>query len=403
MITGDENLFEISKLGNELIAFFEKHGLGSYFKEGNLKKIGRFTHLNSLLKAKNIEPGLFIENLNLIIKEQNINLEGNLKGVQHKLHFVAMLPCGLRNPFKEYMEAHILNNAEKFKDLNYLIEGNVNHELSYYPLLDTIKDEWELPDIIMASDVNNFFHRPFVGRFIKKGIFEAYKPYSPNQYLEKNGYSDPAGNYTMFTANMLVIVVDKNKLGGRKMPEEWDDLLDPDFRNDIIMRGEDNFFCNAVLLPFFKDHGIDVMKILARNIKTGMHPANMVKLAGKNNDEGAAIYIMPYFFAKRVTNTNVSIVWPADGAIMSPVFMLMKKQTARHHKELLNFLFSKATSELLIDRYFPGIHPDVPHDNFNNTAKWLGWEFLNKNDIGALKEEIRNVFMGVWNTKSVNL
>ena len=33
------------------------------------------------------------------------------------------------------------------------MEGNVNHELSYYPLLDNITDENELPDVIMASDV----------------------------------------------------------------------------------------------------------------------------------------------------------------------------------------------------------------------------------------------------------
>jgi ABC-type Fe3+ transport system substrate-binding protein len=322
---------------------------------------------------------------------------------QHNLHFAAMLPCGLRNPFKEYFESLITENPDKFNSLNYLIEGNVNHELSYYPLLDGITDCDELPDIILASDVNNFFHRPFLERFIQKGVFETYTPYSPNTYLEKTGYADPAGNFTMYTANMLIMVVDQLKLGDRKMPEKWDDILSPEFENDIIMRGEENFFCNAVMLPFFKDKGYAAIETLATNIKSGMHPAEMVKLAGTNKKEGAAIYIMPYFFSKRILNKNATIVWPQDGAIMSPVFLLVKKDKIEEHRTLLDFLMSKDTGNMLTGRYFPSTHPDVLHDSFPQAAKWLGWDFLTNHDIGQLKNDMRDVFLKVWNVKPILL
>lgn len=403
MITGNENLLQLSEISDELIPFFEKHGLGNFFNPENLNKIGRFTRLNSLLKSKNMDGSQFINSLNQIVNSYSTDSVSELKDIQHNLHFAAMLPCGLRNPFKEYVENYILNNPEKFTALNYLIEGNVNHELSYYPLLDSIKDENELPDIIMASDVNNFFHRPFIDRFIKSGIFETYKPYEPNEYLEKTGYSDPKGNYTMFTSNMLIMVVDKNKLGNRTLPKTWDDILSPAFKNDIIMRGEDDFFCNAVLLPFYKDHGMDVMKTLARNIKSGMHPANMVKLAGKKSDEGATVYIMPYFFAKRITSPHTEIIWPEDGAIVSPVFLLVKKDKVTQHKELLDFMFSKKTGKLLVERYFPSIHPEVNHGIFKPEAKWLGWDFLSRYDIGDLKAKMRDEFMKVWNTKTTTV
>jgi ABC-type Fe3+ transport system substrate-binding protein len=400
MITGNENLLQLSEMSRELIPIFEKQGLGSYFKPENLSKIGRYTRLNSLLQAKNIEKSQFIASLNQVLSDTGIQKTCDLFQIQHNLHFAAMLPCGLRNPFKEYFESMMAENPDRFSALNYLIEGNVNHELSYYPLLDGITDSKELPDIIMASDVNNFFHRPFLERFIQKDVFQTYTPFSPNAYLEKAEYADPAENFTMYTSNMLIMVVDKQKLGKRKMPEKWDDLLAPEFENDLIMRGEENFFCNAILLPFFKDKGFESIEILAKNIKSGMHPAEMVKLAGKNAKEGAAIYIMPYFFAKRIQNKNAEIIWPQDGAIVSPVFLLVKKDKIKEHQFLLDFLLSEKTGNMLTGRYFPSIHPEVSHDTFPQNAKWLGWDFLNKHDIGQVKNEIRDVFLKVWNAKT---
>ena len=400
MITGNENLLQIAGLNGELISVFEKHGLGSYFRPENLDKIGKFIRLNSLLKSKKIEADQFIACLNQALSGQQMQEPAGLIREQHNLHFAAMLPCGLRNPFKEYFESLILDNAGQFGALNYLIEGNVNHELSYYPLLDGIKDENELPDIIMASDVNNFFHRPFIERFVNKGLFSAYTPHQPNPYLEKAGYADPAGNFTMFTANMLVMVIDTIRLGDRSMPCSWEDILDPCFENEIIMRGEEDFFCNAVMLPFYKDKGMDAIGILARNIKSGLHPAEMVKLAGTDKEEGGTIYIMPYFFAKRIKNKNTVIVWPHDGAIASPVFMLIKTKKIMEHRALLEFIFSKNTGEMLTARYFPSTHSVVSHDDFPQPVKWLGWDFLNNHDIGKLKAGIRETFLKIWNTKT---
>ncbi len=395
MITGNENLLQIAELNKEFISVFEQHGLGNYFKEENLNKTGRFIRLSTLLSSNNINTEYFIEKLNQSLTEKK-EIE---KNENETLHFSAMLPCGLRNPFKELTESYIEENKDLFKDLNYMMEGNVNHELSYYPLLDNITDENELPDVIMASDVNNFFHRPFIHRFIENDVFEAVEPYVPNKYLQKAGYADPKKNYTMYTANMLVMVVDKKKLGDREIPQKWSDILNPSFENSIIMRGEDDFFCNAVMLPFYKDHGFDAIKILAQNIKSGMHPAEMVKLAGKDDEKGAAIYIMPYFFAKRIKSADSEIIWPEDGAIASPVFLLVKKNKKEQHKELINYLFSKELAELLKQRYFPAIHPEIDHKDFPETVKWLGWDFLNDHYIGKLKEDIQDVFMEVWNKK----
>lgn len=148
MITGSENLLQIAEMNKAFIAVFEKHGLGNYFKQENLNRIGRFTRLNTLLKTNHLDAESFIETLNQLQNETLQNAETHMTR-QENLHFSAMLPCGLRNPFKEFTEKFIQNNPNSFTNFNYLIEGNVNHELSYYPLLDNIHNSDELPDIIM--------------------------------------------------------------------------------------------------------------------------------------------------------------------------------------------------------------------------------------------------------------
>jgi ABC-type Fe3+ transport system substrate-binding protein len=383
-ITESDCILTIAESYPQLRKPFEDCGLGSYFSPESLERIGRFARLGTLLKSAGVDPVAFMGGLNQLLAEQQ-----PVRTVERadSLHFMTMLPCGLRNPFVTSFQTYMEQNPGLFVGFNYLNEGNYNHELSYYPLVDQIESIDELPDVMIASDVNHFFHRPFVEKFIETGEFECVIPREPNDYLKDCGFFDPAENYTMYTANMLVMAVDKARLGDRPMPRVWDDLLDPAFENDIVMRGNDDFFCNAILLPYYKAHGIDAIRKFARNIKAGRHPADMVKLAGSGKEDAAAVYVMPYFFAKKIKSPDVSIVWPEDGAIASPVFILVKKGMREKHASLFAYLFSKSVSRMLSKGHFPPFLPDIPVE-LPRRASWLGWDFLSTQDVGAIKEEI---------------
>jgi ABC-type Fe3+ transport system substrate-binding protein len=309
---------------------------------------------------------------------------------------LALMPCGLRNPLKDHVESYVSAHPDWFEGMEYLMEGNVNHETRYYPEIDRLQSLDELPDIVLASDVNAFFHRPFMDRFVGKGAFRSYLPYPPHPYLASAGFCDPDEHFSMFTANLLVMAVDKSKLGNRPVPETWADLLNPAFANDLILRGEDDFFCNAVLLPYYKEYGLEAIRLMARNVKSGRHPAEMVKLAGSGREEAAAVYVLPYFFAAKIRSPQVEVIWPKDGAILSPVFLLVKQEAVEKHRRMLDFLFSKETAEVLVRNLTPSLHPEVSNELFPGPVKWLGWDFLKNNDIGALKETVREAFMAVW-------
>jgi ABC-type Fe3+ transport system substrate-binding protein len=374
----------------ELAPLFEEHGLEGYLTDESLARIGKFVGLGTLLKSNKIDPQLFIDAANRQLNDALETERDFDPSVLGELHLMSMLPCGLRNPFVKSVQAHLSANPDQFSGFNFLNEGNLNHELSYYPLVDQIDSIDEMPDVMIASDVNHFFHRPFVEKFIETGAFECVLPYEPHPYLKECGFYDPAGNYTMYTANMLVMVVDKTRLGDRPMPRVWDDLLDPVFANDIIMRGEGDFFCNAIMLPYYKAHGMEAVRKFARNIKTGKHPSQMVKLAGSGKEEAATVYIMPYFFAKKILSPDVETVWPEDGAIASPVFILAKKGVREKHAALFSFLFSEGMSKMLARGHFTPPHPDVPTD-LPESVSWLGWDFLSNNPIGQIKDDIRAV------------
>lgn len=304
-----------------------------------------------------------------------------------KPDMLALMPCGLRNAFKEHVDAFVAANSDRFANFKYLVEGNVNHENRYYPTIDSLESVDDLPDILMTSDVNAFLHHRFMQRF--SGHFTTYLPQPPHPFLADVGFCDPNAHYSMYTGNLLVMVVDKRRLGNRPMPTGWGDLLRPDFANDIILRGEDGFFCNAVLLPLYKAFGMEGIRRVANNVKSGRHPAEMVKLAGSGREEAATIYVMPYFFAVKIRQPQVELVWPSDGAILSPVFMLIKNEVVSKHQALLDFLFSKETAELLVSHLAPTLHPEVSHEAFPGSVSWLGWDFLQQNDIGELKARIQ--------------
>ena len=78
-----------------------------------------------------------------------------------------------------------------------------------------------------------------------------------------------------------------------------------------------------------------------------MHPAEMVKSERRARIK-PAISIMPYFFTRMALPGSVmKAVWPTDGAIISPIFMLTKRSKKKELKEVADMFMSKETGEIL--------------------------------------------------------
>jgi ABC-type Fe3+ transport system substrate-binding protein len=207
-------------------------------------------------------------------------------------------------------------------------------------------------------------------------------------------YADPLGYFTMFSANVLVVVHVKDTVNAAPAPAKWEDFLSPRYHKSIVIRGQDNFFCSGVLVPFFKLFGLDAISKLAASVCGGMHPSQMVKLIDSPSKDIPPFYIMPWFFAKKIKQTDrIKIVFPQEGAFISPVQLLVKKSKTESLTNISEFLMSQKLHQHCADNYFPS-----PHLHVNDIIPpgknifWIGWDFIYDNDLEEIKKSIGEIF-----------
>jgi ABC-type Fe3+ transport system substrate-binding protein len=311
------------------------------------------------------------------------------------LHLLALLPCPLKVPIENAFHQMLERAPIKMEEpLKFLVEGNANNQLSYYQHVDCMERIEEIPDIVISPGLNSFYHKRFVERFMDKGYFYDATKALQNQNLNKLNIQDPNGVYTIFSMNILVMVVDKRKLGDLKMPCSFSDILAPQFEKKVAIRGQKTFYCETTLLSIYKLYGMEGVLRLVQSVKYGWHPSQMAKLMGSGQEDTPVVSVMPYFFAKTLKyKEHVEVVWPTDGAIVSPVTMLVKKERAEALAPIVDFFASEEVGRICAGADFPSMHQQV-ENTLPKDAKfhWLGWDFLREHDIGVLVEKLTRVF-----------
>ncbi|ABA89344.1 protein of unknown function, DUF1858-containing [Syntrophotalea carbinolica DSM 2380] len=382
----------------ECLSVFAAYGLEELVGEDAMRLLAPFLTLGTALRTRGIALDLFLNSLHQALQQKTPLEAPGLHEITDgsRLSLLGLLPCGLKVPFAKAATRFFQDyHSHASAPVTYAVEGNVNQELSYYKFVDQIESLDELPDIIVSSDFNAFFYRRFRKRFIDEGYFTDVFPSSLNTAFDDTDILDPLGQFTMLTVNPLIIVADLERVGDRPLPTRWSDLLDPMWRRSITLRGDSQFFCHAVLLPFFKDHGTSAMTALAHNVLRGQHPAQMVKEAGADRPEGAALYVMPDFFAHKIARPDkVRIIWPEEGGLISPVTMLVKKQRAAQLKTVTDFLTGAELAKVFAGAWFPSPHPDVTNTLPPGARlKWLGWDYLRHNDLAEVNAAIDEIFL----------
>jgi ABC-type Fe3+ transport system substrate-binding protein len=386
-------LSDVIKIYPQALDVLSGFGFESLVKNNNHVEIGPFIKLKTMLKTGSINENTFLSLLEEKINSSGCNrlLEYPLE-VRDKMNMLALLPCPLKLPLQEAFLQYANNDIAK--SCNYLIEGNANNQYSYYDYVEQFHDIDEIPDIIITPGINSFYYKKFADKFIKKGLFSYVAESVPNSSFSEAGILDPESNYNILYMNLLVMVVDKLKIGSTPIPKAWGDLLNPEFKNKIAIRGQNTSFCETTLLTIFKEYGFEGIRKLGSSVKHGWHPAQMVKAAGSGSKDSPAVSIMPYFYTKTIKyKQNVEIIWPEDGAIVSPVTMLVKAEKAKSLKSITSFFTSSYAGRICAASCFPALHPDVDNRIPQNTKfNWLGWDFIKQNDVGSLLSELNRVF-----------
>ena len=350
--------------------------------------------LATALKVKNLNADIFVSMLeNKIVEKQlrlNFTMKDNME--RKKLNFLGNCPCPIKHILRDELEES-LKSYEGAKNFEIFVAEGCGSYNQYDNVWneDNIDD---LPDVIAGYGIDGFFSKKFIDRFVKRGLYKWNFEGEIKDIYKDSDCIDPQGGYIMYSSFSQIIVVDMGIMGELPVPRNWDDLLNPVYKNKIIIPGsKDGVVSDFMLLYIYQQYGDDGIRKLSKNIKNVWHSAKIAKMVGNKSSECAPIYVMPYFFAKSCEKNNISIIWPKDGGIVNPIYMLAKASKSDEMKPIIDFITGVQFGKLLTNINFPSFRGDI-NNNLSKEAKfkWLGWDYIMSKDMDKLKEHVINVF-----------
>jgi len=383
----------------ETLDVFVANGFDNFRDEKQRNAVAGFLKLERAAQTKRYDLDNFIGLLRERINEHQNRVDVTMKTTQKSgsdINISGLLPCPVRLPLLEGFDAFIESyTAETGYNVSYKLEAaSVGADW----IEDNIKDidnADDLPDIFLSAGFETFFDKKTIGRFKDQSIFTDITGDAVHTDFKDIGIKDPHHDYSIVAAVPAVFMVNHDVRGDLPVPRTWADLLKPEYEQQVALPVGDFDLFNAILLAIYKEHGEDGIQKLGRCMLKSMHPSQMVTNAKRVAEEKPLITIMPYFFTKMARMVqSLEIIWPEDGAILSPIFMLTKKSSLNRVRPIAEYLSSRAVGEILAQKgLFPSLHPDVDNQlNFNHPWKWIGWDYIYQHDIGSLIQQTNQIF-----------
>lgn len=390
MINGNITIYDLAKNHPEAFSLFVSRGFDDFKKDAMLNSAGKFLKLETAIKQKNYDTKTFLESLNEINANNDAQVDITLKDAEKEgdITVKGLLPCPVRLPLLEAVDSF----GEGYKKETGL---SVAYDLvaasgGQQWLADNVEgiSAEDVPDVFVSAGFDVFFDERSFGAHVKNGMFKDMTGECHSYFSE---LKDPEGNYGMIGVVPAVFLVNKDVLDGREVPKGWADILKPEFEKSVSLPVGDFDLFNALLVHIHHMFGDEGVEKLAKSMIQSMHPAQMVKNAGRKTEAKPAVTIMPYFFTKMLFgNSSAVMVWPEEGSIISPIFMLTRKDRGGDIKPVADFLYSEKVGEILSHRgLFPALNSNVDNKLPDNAKFcWVGWDYIYSTDMGRLLEEL---------------
>ena len=389
MIDRTQTITEVLEKYPKLIDVFTSNGFKGLDNPMIVKQLGKLP-LEVVLQNKGIGIDPFLTLLNEHITQDTTDVTLMESTKDGNIDIIGLLPCPVRIPLLEQF-----NQLENVDQINHNLKA-ASEGLDWLKEEVATANEEDLADIYISAGFDLFFEETLMKKFKNQKVFDDfYKDMEYNDDFNNDTIKlqDPNGDYSMIAVVPAVFLVNTLVLGDRPMPKKWSDLFNPIYEGLISLPVSDFDLFNAILIHLYKEFGEEAVYKLGKSLIKSMHPAEMVK-SEKRSRIKPAISIMPYFFTKMALPGSVmKAVWPEDGAIVSPIFMLSKKDRKQEILNITDMFMSKDTGEILSHKgLFPSVHKDVDNHLEGKTFKWVGWEYINDNNIGEILTKCMKLF-----------
>ncbi len=402
----NNTIFDITEKHPETVDFFVANGFPQFSDNQMRSLLGKAVTLREALLSKRINHEVFLQKLDDIITQNSIAIELGLTEAKREnggaIRIEGVLPCPIRIPFLEKFSRWLEENENKLgftADFDLRPASMGVSWIKERIIANKENAEEKLTDIFMSAGFELFFENNLIKKYKDRGIFENITGVAKlntdfdNQHID---LKDPDNHYAVIGVVPAIFIVNKTLLSNRPLPATWEDLLRPEFADCVSLPLEDLDMFDAILLNIYKKYGADGVAKLGKAMLKSMHPAAMLKsyLAGDAKSV-PVVSVLPYFFAKTMPPGSPFVtVWPKDGAIISPIYLITKKSSQHLTKPFVDFLFSKEIGDVFsVQGFFPSTHPQVDNGfGEGQNFMWLGWDYIKENDIGRLIAQTKHIF-----------
>lgn len=397
----EDTLLTIVEKYPETESVFTSNGFPQMDDKAKREVFAKTITLRTALTLKQIDFETFSNLLVDAIERDNKNVDvslvnNSISSDEKAIKVVGALPCPVRIPLmekfnsftKEYKAEYGIEVESELKAASMGVDWIEKH-------VKEVIDPAHLPDIFISAGFDMFFDLEMFGKFKDQGVFADLTSITEyNKIFADNQLKDPKSHFSLLGVVPAVFLINTKELGDRELPKSWTDIMKPEFEKKVSLPVGDFDLFNGILLNIFKKYGDEGVAKLGRSLLESLHPSQMVK-SDKKRDNKPIVTIMPYFFTKMVKeNSTMKAVWPEDGAIISPIFMLTKSDSKSNLQPVIDFLASKEVGETLAHSgLFPSVHPDVDNRiDAKNKFMWLGWDYIYSQDISASIKHCEDLF-----------
>lgn len=385
----NDSLLSITDQWPESIPIFVSQGFPQMEDESKRKSFGAMISLRQALKMKNIDLESFCEKL-----EQTIG--GDREGIsaaRERLRVMGLLPCPIRIPLEEAFGAFSeeLRTKEgvqvetEFQAASIGASWIAEH-------IESIGDPGDFPEVFISAGFETFFDPEGIGKF-RQHFADRSGRRGSNPSFRGLGLEDPEGRYTMIAVVPAVFLVNTIELGDQPIPQSWEDILEPEFTQRVSLPVGDFDLFSGILLDIRRRYGDEGVRKLGRSLSESLHPAQMLKVGSR--PKPPLVTIMPYFFSRMAREGSpMQLVWPSDGAIISPIFLLSKARTSEGIQAVVDFFCSRECGEILAAKgLFPSTHPEIDNGLDPDWGfSWLGWDWIAQTNIAEEIKECERLF-----------
>lgn len=402
MPTPDQHISiaELAQKHPQALELLERLGITRFQDPAVLNNLGTHLRLGTLLQRQGIDTDDFLHQL------ADIEAQNSDDSIAADVRIDGLLPCPVRLPITEALDAQIQAYQERTGlHVQTRLEAASVGADGLNAMLGGIESVAQLPDIFVCAGFETFFDRNSLARWKESRAFTDILPPQTNPDFADIDVRDPDGDYSIIAVVPAVFVVHLENAPELAPPRTWADILRPEYQGRVALPVSDFDLFNGILLNIHREFGDEGITALARSMMTGMHPAQMVQSANRTRAQKPFVTIMPYFFTRMVRDTErTRIVWPEDGSIICPVFMLVRRDRAEQVRELAECLGGPEIARILSHNgRFPSLHPEIDNQlPARAPFKWLGWDYIHSNDIGALIDHSNRVFLDAANAREEN-